>query len=301
VLQRSGASERELVLQSLINETSCLRQLHRDSDLPKVQEQIDAMQGIKSQSIEPRTRWQGLMALLNHTFDTAQRNVLLQQALVEAEKLGPGRELDETLELLAVTGASPDQAEAYMKQAVSVSEQASGKESPQVAHDLENLATALWSEKKENEAEAARRRAIAILEKLPERKAELSLAEQHLADVYRGQQRFAEAESLYLRSVQAAETSSAPTAWVVSIAVERVATLYKEWGKPEQAVPYYIRAVKLEEAHPNLDPSLLFDLESLSEILRKLNRAEEAKTYDEQRKQIIDQQIAKRVASPPAQ
>jgi hypothetical protein len=48
-----------------------------------------------------------------------------------------------------------------------------------------------------------------------------------------------------------------------------------------------------------LDPCSLFDLESLSERLRKLNRAEEAKTYDEQRKQIIDQQIAKRVASSP--
>lgn len=60
-----------------------------------------------------------------------------------------------------------------MKRAVSVSEQAFGKESPQVAHDLENLAVALLKEKKQNEAEATFRRQIAVLEKLPERKARL--------------------------------------------------------------------------------------------------------------------------------
>jgi hypothetical protein len=99
--------------------------------------------------------------------------------------------------------------------------------------------------------------------------------------------------------VQAAEASSPPAEWAVSIAVQRVASLYKDWGKPEQAVRYYIGAVKLEEAHPNLDPSLLSDLDTLSDLLRKLNRPREAQTYDVQRKRIIDQQIGSR-ATPSA-
>ena len=78
-----------------------LDELHRDSEIPRVQGQIDSTLGIKSQSVEPMVRWQGLMGLLNHGTDVAQRGQLLRQALAGAEKLGRGKEQADTLEMFA--------------------------------------------------------------------------------------------------------------------------------------------------------------------------------------------------------
>jgi hypothetical protein len=54
VLRQSGPSERELLLYSLKNEAMMLEELHREADRIRVQGQIDAIENIKSQSVEPR-------------------------------------------------------------------------------------------------------------------------------------------------------------------------------------------------------------------------------------------------------
>lgn len=54
-LPRPGARTTDLLLQSLRNEVIVLRELHRDADVPAIQGQIDAIQGIQSQSSDSRT------------------------------------------------------------------------------------------------------------------------------------------------------------------------------------------------------------------------------------------------------
>lgn len=242
------------------------------------------------------------MGLLNHTREPAQRTVLLQQALSEAEKLGPGLEMARTLEMQAADsmGARNDaRAESYLKRALPVNEQTFGKDSREVAHNLDVLAIVLSNEKKEAEAEGFFQHEVAIFEKAAGQPVLLSIAEQHLADLYNQQKKYAEAEPVYVRSLQAAEASPSPNDSAVIDALRRLAFLYNNWGKPEQAVPYYIRLAKLKDSPSNFDASLIPDLETLADLLRKLNRAAEAQNYDERRKQLIDLEIAKRAASLP--
>jgi len=80
-------------------------------------------------------------------------------------------------------------------------------------------------------------------------------------------------------------------------ALVRLAMFYKGWGRYEQAVPYYVRAVQMKEVRTSFDPRLLTDLESLSDLLRQLNRTDEAKKYDARRRELIDQQISREAQS----
>ena len=299
VLQQSGPSQRELLLESLRNEAMLLGELHRDSDVPKVQGQIDAILGIKAQSVEPAVQWRGLWDLALHSTVPEQRLSLLRQALVPAEKLGPGRELAQTLDLLGAESTKhPAEAEAHLKRALSVNQQVFGNNSTQVAETFGHLAFLFATEKKEVDEEACLKQQIAVLEKLSGQQLRLSIAAQNLGFLYWMQKRYAEAEATYLQSLHAAEASPAPNDVMVMSAAQRLGVLYRDWEKYDNAVIYYTRAVELEKASPMPNRLLVVDLETLSDLLRKLNRPEEAQRFDEERKETIDR-FAKLLAGSP--
>jgi len=298
VLQRGGPSERERLLQSLKNEASLLGDLHRDSEIPRVQGQIDAILAIKAQSVEPMVRWQGLMGLLNRSTDRAQRGERLQQALVEAEKLSPGREQAQTLEIFAAQqmGSNKnEQAEVYLKRALPMNEQVFGSGSAEVAHDYDVLAVVYQAQNKLDQQESSLKQEITLLEKLPKQSLNLSIANQTLGDFYFRQKKYPEAERGYLQSFHAAELSP-PEIMMVS-AAQRLGRRYSTWEKPEQAVTYYARAVALEKGNPS--PLYVGDLQTLAQLLRKLNRANEAQQYDQERQQAIDHLMRARATVSP--
>jgi tetratricopeptide (TPR) repeat protein len=299
VLQRSGPSEREYLLQSLKNEALLLGELHRDSEVPRVQGQIDAILGIKAQSVEPMVRWQGLMGLLNRSTDLAQRGELLQQALAEAEKLGPGKEQAQTLEIFAAQqmGSNKnEQAEIYLKRALPMNERAFGAESVELAHNYEVLAVVYQTQNKLDLQESTLRQELTILEKLPKESVRLSIASQNLGDFYFRQKKFPEAETAYLQSFHAAEQS--PPEVMMMSAEQRLGRLYSTWEKPEQAVTYYARTIALERSNPS--PLYVNDLQTLSQLLRKLNRQNEAQQYDEERQQAIDHLMRTKATISPS-
>jgi hypothetical protein len=55
--------------------------------MQRVEAQLDAVEGIKTESIDPLIHWQGLMGLRRHATTREQQVALLQQALKEAERL----------------------------------------------------------------------------------------------------------------------------------------------------------------------------------------------------------------------
>jgi hypothetical protein len=85
---------------------------------------------------------------------------------------------------------------------------------------------------------------------------------------------------------------------MVMSAAQRLGVLYRDWEKYDNAVIYYTRAVELEKASPRPNRLLVVDLETLSDLLRKLNRPEEAQRFDEERKETIDR-FAKLLAGSP--
>ena len=298
-MQRSTlSSSRDSLLAYLSSELTILTRLHRDTDAARIQKQIDALQSTKSQAADPLTRWQGLIGTAYQITDPAQHMAVLQQALSAAKELGGGQELDQTLNLLAMTAQQMhqnDEAEIYLRQALAASEQAFGKESVQTAHNLDALAGTLILLKKDAEATQALRHAVVILRKSPGEEIFLCLAEQHLADLYSAQKQYADAESEHIHSLQTAEASRRPNDGLVDGAVERLGLFYKNWGKYDQAVPYYVRSVKIMEARSDsISASRLTNyLATLSDLMRRINRPDEAQQYEDRRKHLIDLQSSK--------
>lgn len=296
VLQTSGPSQRELLLQSLKNEAALLDSLHRETDRQRAQAQIDAIEGIKAQSMEPAVQWQGLMDLALHSTQLEQRLDLFRQALAPAEKLGPGKELARTLLLLGSGSIKqPDEGEAYLKRALPVTQQVYGENSKEVAEVYEQLAFLYGVQKKEAEQEANLKQQVAVLEKVPGAQMQLCTAAQNLGFLYVAQKRYPEGEAAYLRSLRTAESIQPRNDAFIYGPVQRLALLYKSWEKYDHAASYYIRAVELQKASPRPSRLLVVDLENLSDVLRKLNRTEEAQRYDEERKEAIDR-LAKLMA-----
>ena len=137
-------------------------------------------------------------------------------------------------------------------------------------------------------------------ESLPEKRFFLCLAEQHLADLYSAQKQYADAESEHIHSLQTAEASRRPNDGLVDGAVERLGLFYKNWGKYDQAVPYYVRSVKIMEARSDsISASRLTNyLATLSDLMRRINRPDEAQQYEDRRKHLIDLQSSKTSTQP---
>jgi tetratricopeptide (TPR) repeat protein len=295
VLEKSGPPQRETLLRTLAIYRIVLQELHHDADVARVQAQIDAINGVKVQSVDPLLRWQGLMSLVNQTRLPEQMTPLLLEALREVEKLPPGTELAETLSRLGVLsiGTHNDQAEQYYTRALSVYENALAKDSNEVAHILDNLASVYELEQKFGQAEAARMRSVAILEKMPGQELAYALSLDHLGYSYFQQQRFPDAEPRYLRALQVMEVKRGPDSPEASYEVEHLGMLYLAWDKNEDAAHCYSRLLKLEEPQFGAtSPRLLPRLQILADLMRKMNRPADAQEFETRHKDIIDQQIA---------
>jgi tetratricopeptide (TPR) repeat protein len=294
VLAKSGESEKGEILPVLYMYRSVLENLKRSSELPRVQAQIDAINGWQADSIEPLTRWQGLMALENQAITVEQHIALLRQALAEAEKLPPGKPLMDTLSQLAAFSmvAHSDEAQRYYMRALEVSETVFGKESKETAGALEPLATIYESQEKFSEAEVLRKRAILILQKTgPE--VFLSIAVSHLGDLYYGQKKFADAETQYLTALKVDEERKDNKDFNVSFDAKRLGRLYTDWGKYQDSLQYYYRALEIDaKQYGPEDQRLLMTLQQMGELERKLNQPALAKEYDAWRSKIIEHQIA---------
>ena len=294
-LQKRGPSGHERLLAVLNLYRMVLERLNRPDDVRRVQAQIDAINGWRAESVDPLVRWQGLMALVNQSRSKDQQLALLKQALNEVEKIPPGQNLIDTLSRLGVLSVRDQmgQAEQYDKRALSVAESVFGKDSREAADCLQQLASLYEMQQKPAEAEPLRKRQIAILEKVSGQELQLALGISHLGDLYDRQKRYAEAEPYYLRALKIDETRSGKNESNMSFDAERLAVLYSDWGKNEQAVIYFRQVVDLEERQYGANsPRLLYRLQSLADLMRKLNRPAEAQQYESRHKEIIDQQIA---------
>src|SRR4029079_8677946 len=109
-----------------------------------------------------------------------------------------------------------------------------------------NYATALMVEgliygqtERASEAEKLLREAVRIrTENVPETHFLRAAANGALGEFLTRQKRFAEAEVLLLASYDSLKKSQAPGSPRIKIALQRLASLYDGWEKPEQAAPY---------------------------------------------------------------
>ena len=128
------------------------------------------------------------------------------------------------------------EAETCFREALSIAEATPGFDPERRAIFLRNLAVALPAEGKAAEAEANAREALAIFRAKQPPTWRTADAESVLGGCLAAQGRFEEAEPLLLESYPLLQKDKGDGAKHAAEARQRIADLYKAWGKPEKSV-----------------------------------------------------------------
>jgi tetratricopeptide (TPR) repeat protein len=116
-----------------------------------------------------------------------------------------------------------------------------------------------------------------------------------LANLYRVEKKFEEAEDLYQKSAAIREKEYGPNDPRVAKTLSDLAMCYSQEGQFQQAEPLYARVVAvLEFSSYKAEPQMATALENYALVLRKLGRADQAAPLLKRAKAI-------REASPPVQ
>lgn len=194
-----------------------------------------------------------------------------------ADCLPTVRDLNRLARMLIAHGRSRD-AKPLIERAWARIEQGEGRDDPDAARNLQDLAGLYVDIDQPARAESLYREAIAILEE-GERPGYLSLANclRSLARMLRKTGRVKEAEALYRRAVAVDEERLGPDHPDVAVDIENLAVLLCDAGRLNEAEPLFRRALANNERScgPN-DPTVAYDLRSLAELLRARHDLEEA-------------------------
>ena len=153
-------------------------------------------------------------------------------------------------------------AEPLYRRALGIYEKALGKDHPNVATSLNNLALLLASQGKYVEAEPLYRRALAIKEKaLGPDHPDVATSLNNLALLLASQGKYVEAEPLYRRALAIKEKALGPDHPGVATSLNNLAGLLYTQGKYAEAEPLYRRALVIREKvlgkdHPDVATSL---------------------------------------------
>ncbi|MEI6712784.1 MAG: tetratricopeptide repeat protein [Verrucomicrobiota bacterium] len=175
-----------------------------------------------------------------------------------------------------------EDAKGLYEKALAIQEKALGPNHPDVATSLTNLAVLCTRENQLTLAESLHKRAIDIWDSsvlVGNRQLNLAYGLTSLAEVYRTQGLYAQAEPLYQRALRVREKLLGPKNRDVAGSLNNLAELYRAQGKPQQAIPLYERALdiweeSLGEDHPDI-AALLNNLALVYSNQRQFNQAEQ--------------------------
>ncbi|QIR41386.1 tetratricopeptide repeat protein [Tolypothrix sp. PCC 7910] len=148
------------------------------------------------------------------------------------------------------------------ERALAIREKVLGKEHPNVAQSLNNLAELYRVQGSYAKAEPLYLRSLAILEKvLGKEHPNVAQSLNNLAELYRVQGSYAKAEPLYLRSLAILEKVLGKEHPNVATSLNNLAALYDSQGNYAKAEPLYLRSLAILEKilgkeHPNVATSL---------------------------------------------
>ena len=170
------------------------------------------------------------------------------------------------------------ESEYWKKRALAIDEASLGKDHPDVATTLSNLALLYQATNRLKEAEPLMQRALAIAEaSLGKDHPDVATALNNLAMLYQDTNRLKEAEPLMQRVVKIFEKSLGEDHPNVATALNNLAMLYQDTNRLKEAEPLMQRVVKifeksLGEDHPNVATAL----NNLAQLYKATNRLKEA-------------------------
>ena len=155
--------------------------------------------------------------------------------------------LDAHATILQKMGQYAD-AEPLFRRALAIDEKALGKDHPDVASSLNNLALLLYSQGKYGEAEPLYRRALAIYEKADgSYHPDVATSLNNLAELLRAEGKYADAEPLFRRALAIDEKALGKDHPDVAIDLNNFALLLYSQGKYGEAEPLFRRALAIDE------------------------------------------------------
>ena len=185
--------------------------------------------------------------------------------------------LDAHATILQKMGQYAD-AEPLFRRALAIDEKALGKDHPDVASSLNNLALLLYSQGKYGEAEPLCRRALAIHEKaLGKDHPDVAIDLNNFALLLYSQGKYGEAEPLYRRALVIREKALGPDHPDVATSLNNLAELLRAEGKYADAEPLFRRALAIDEKALGKDhPDVAIDLNNFALLLYSQGKYGEA-------------------------
>jgi tetratricopeptide (TPR) repeat protein len=161
------------------------------------------------------------------------------------------------------------EAEPLYQYSLAIREKTLGKDHPDVATSLNNLADLYRDQGKYAEAEPLYQRSLAIREKVQGAgHPDVATSLNNLAGLYDNQGKYGEAEALYQRSLAIREKALGPAHPDVATSLNNLAELYRNQGKYGEAETLYRRALKIFERTLGPDhPQLAVVLNNLGGLL----------------------------------
>ena len=165
------------------------------------------------------------------------------------------------------------------QRSLAISEKVLGKEHPDVATCLNNLAELYRAEGSYEKAEPLYLRSLAIYEKIMGKEHPLvATSLNNLAELYKAQGKSQKAEPLYLRSLAIYEKVLGKEHPNVATSLNNLASLYQELGSYEKAEPLYLRSLKIREMLGKESPDVANSLNNLASLYTEQGSYEKAES-----------------------
>jgi CHAT domain-containing protein/Tfp pilus assembly protein PilF len=202
--------------------------------------------------------------------------------------------LDETTVALYQAGKYSE-AERLVQRSLAIREKSLGKDHPDVALSLNNLAALYEAQGKYSEAAPLYQRSLAIVEKaLGKDHSDVATSLNNLALLYKKQGKYSEAEPLYQRSLAIDEKALGKDHPDVAKSLGNLATLYVAQGKYSEAEPLYQRSLVIKEKALGKDHSdLATSLNNLALLYKKQGKYSEAEPLYQRSLAIYEKALGK--------
>jgi CHAT domain-containing protein/Flp pilus assembly protein TadD len=164
------------------------------------------------------------------------------------------------------------------QRSLAIREKALGRDHPNVAPVLNNLAAMYRNQGRHADAEPLSQRSLAIAERAFGRDhPNVATALNNLAELYRSQGRYADAEPLYQRSLAIREKALGRDHPDVATALNNLGLLYASQGRYAEAEPLYQRSLAIREKALGRDhPDVAISLNNLASLYDRQRRYADA-------------------------
>jgi tetratricopeptide (TPR) repeat protein len=236
------------------------------------------------------TNWPLCDRLLSHAQVAARIVEELRFEFQEAASL-----LNKTGYYLYERGAQYAEAEPLYKQSLDIWEKSLGRDHPNVATCLNNLAENYYALGQYNKAEPLFKRSLDILEKaLGKDHPDVATSLNDLAEICHAQDQYAEAEPLFKRALGISEKALGKDHPNVATCLNNLARLYDDQGQYDKAEPLYKRALDIWEKALGKDhPNVATCLSNLAELYHAQGQYAEAEPLFKRSLDILEKALGK--------